>query len=50
LVNHIPHNQNKVYSGAFVTPENEDGDEVEYRIVGPDEFNVVDEKLSMDSP
>jgi len=27
-----------------------DGEEVEYRIVGPDEFNVVDGKLSMDSP
>ncbi|MCP3871940.1 MAG: transcription elongation factor GreB [Desulfobacteraceae bacterium] len=50
VVNHIPDDQDKVYFGAFVTLEDEEGDEVEYRIVGPDEFNVVDGKLSMDSP
>ena len=50
VVNRIPEDQDKVYFGAFVTLEDEDGKEVEYRIVGPDEFNVVDGKLSMDSP
>jgi len=50
VVNRIPEDQDKVYFGAFVTLEDEDGEEVEYRIVGPDEFNVVDGKLSMDSP
>jgi len=50
VVNRIPDDQNKVYFGAFVTLEDEDGEEVEYRIVGPDEFNVIDGKLSMDSP
>ena len=50
VVNHIPDDQDKVYFGAFVTLEDEEGEEVEYRIVGPDEFNVVDGKLSMDSP
>jgi len=50
VVNHIPDDKDKVYFGAFVTLEDEDGEEVEYRIVGPDEFNVVDGKLSMDSP
>jgi transcription elongation factor GreB len=49
-VDHIPEDQDKVYFGAFVTLEDEDGEEVEYRIVGPDEFNVGDGKLSMDSP
>lgn len=50
VVNHIPDDQDIVYFGAFVTLEDEEGEEVEYRIVGPDEFNVVDGKLSMDSP
>lgn len=50
VVNHIPEDQDKVYFGAFVTLEDEDGEKIEYRIVGPDEFNVVDGKLSMDSP
>ena len=50
VVNHAPDDQDIVYFGAFVTLEDEEGDEVEYRIVGPDEFNVLDGKLSMDSP
>jgi len=50
VVNRIPEDQDKVYFGAFVTLEDEDGEDVEYRIVGPDEFNIVDGKLSMDSP
>ena len=50
VANRIPDDQDKVYFGAFVTLEDEDGEEVEYRIVGPDEFNVVDGKISMDSP
>ncbi len=50
VVNSIPADQDKVYFGAFVTLEDEEGEEVEYRIVGPDEFNVADGKLSMDSP
>ncbi|MCP3921679.1 MAG: transcription elongation factor GreB [Desulfobacterales bacterium] len=51
VVDHIPDDQDIVYFGAFVTLEDiEEGDEIEYRIVGPDEFNVVDGKLSMDSP
>ena len=50
VVNSIPDDQDKVYFGAFVTLEDEEGEEVEYRIVGPDEFNVVDGKISMDSP
>jgi transcription elongation factor GreB len=50
VVNSIPDDQDKVYFGAFVTLEDEKGEEVEYRIVGPDEFNVAEGKLSMDSP
>lgn len=50
VVSRIPDDQDKVYFGAFVTLEDEEGEEVVYRIVGPDEFNVTDGKLSMDSP
>lgn len=50
VVNRIPDDQDIVYFGAFVTLEDEEGDEVEYRIVGPDEFNIAEGKLSMDSP
>lgn len=45
-----PSNQSKVFFGAYVTLENEQGVEAEYRIVGPDEFNLRENKLSMDSP
>ena len=50
VVDHIPDDRDVVYFGAFVTLEDEEGKEVEYRIVGPDEFNIDDGKLSMDSP
>ncbi len=50
VVDHIPDDQDIVYFGAMVTLEDEEGEEVEYRIVGPDEFNVIEGKLSMDSP
>lgn len=50
VVDRIPDDQNMVYFGAFVTIEDEEGEGVEYRIVGPDEFNIDDGKLSMDSP
>lgn len=45
-----PSNQNKVFFGAWVTVENIEGEEKTYRIVGPDEFNLSQHKLSMDSP
>lgn len=50
VVDRIPDNQNKVYFGAWVTVEEEDGSENTYRIVGPDEFDLSLGKLSMDSP
>ncbi len=50
VVDHIPDDQDIVYFGAMVTLEDEEGEEVEYRIVGPDEFNIIEGKLSMDSP
>lgn len=45
-----PKDNNSVFFGAWVTLEDDDGIEREYRIVGPDEFNLRENKLSMDSP
>ena len=45
-----PREQDRVFFGAWVTLEDDDGNETEYRIVGPDEFNLKENKLSMDSP
>lgn len=40
----------RVFFGAFVTLESEVGEEVEYRIVGPDESNADAGWISIDSP
>ena len=50
IVHDTPNNINKVFFGAWVTVEDEDGTEQTYRIVGPDEFDLSQNKLSMDSP
>ncbi len=42
--------RNKVFFGASVTLEKEDGEEVRYRIVGPDETNTRQGDISVDSP
>ncbi|MBY6187865.1 transcription elongation factor GreB [Marinobacter hydrocarbonoclasticus] len=42
--------EGKVYFGAWVELENDDGDKKRYRLVGPDEFNVKEGKVSIDSP
>jgi len=50
VVDQVPSDQSKVYFGAWVTLEDEAGEEQRYRIVGPDEFDLKQNKLSMDSP
>lgn len=50
IVDRAPNEQDKVFFGAWVTLEDEAGEEKEYRIVGPDEFDLKTGKLSMDSP
>lgn len=40
----------RVYFGAWVEVENDDGDLAEYRIVGPDEADPAQQAISMDSP
>jgi transcription elongation factor GreB len=50
VVNSIPSNPQQIFFGAMVTLESEDGCEICYRIVGPDEFNPETNAISMDSP
>lgn len=50
VVDTQPSDPSKIYFGAWVTLEDENGDTTEYRIVGPDEFDLRANKLSMDSP
>lgn len=50
VVSTPPTDTNKVYFGAYVTVEDSDGNSYEWRLVGPDEFDVSAGKLSCDSP
>ena len=50
VVQRAPDDTSKIFFGAWVTLEDEDGQEQRWRIVGPDEFNLGAGKLSMDSP
>ena len=50
VVSEKPGNQQQVFFGAWVTLENEDGDEVTYRIVGADEIDTSGGLISLDSP
>jgi transcription elongation factor GreB len=49
-VDQPPSDPNKVFFGAWVSLEAEDGKESRYRIVGPDEFDLAPDYISMDSP
>ena len=49
-VESMPDDQNRVFFGAWVTLEDGDGNQVVYRIVGPDEFAPDKGFISMDSP
>lgn len=46
----LPANPKQVSFGCWVTYEDEDGNERCYQLVGPDEFNVGEGKISIDSP
>jgi len=50
VVDRPPARHDKVFFGAWITLEDEDGATSRYRIVGPDEFDLKQGKLSMDSP
>lgn len=50
VVDNRPSDPDKVYFGAWVTVEDEDGVEARYRIVGPDELDLKQNLISIDSP
>lgn len=50
VISDTPDNIDVIFFAAWVTLENEKGDEVEYRIVGPDEIDHQKENISLDSP
>ena len=51
VVEHAPSHPDRVFFGAWVTLERGDsGDEVRYRIVGPDETDAALGHISIDSP
>ncbi|HLA30824.1 MAG TPA: transcription elongation factor GreB [Pseudomonas sp.] len=50
VVSSRPSDADKVYFGAWVTLEDEEGNESRYRIVGPDELELKLNLISIDSP
>ena len=50
IVDQPPSDPNRVYFGAWVKLEDDEGVAFEYRIVGPDEFDAAPSYISMDSP
>jgi transcription elongation factor GreB len=50
VVDQRPADPGKVYFGAWVTLEDENGDMARYRIVGPDEIDLKLNLISIDSP
>jgi len=50
VIDQTPADTGKIYFGAWVSLEDEEGKEQRWRIVGPDEFDLSQGRLSMDSP
>src|SRR5215470_4832208 len=50
IVTEPPSDPRRVFFGAWVTLESDEGTESLYRIVGPDEFDMAPGYISMDSP
>ncbi len=50
VVSERPADPNRVYFGAWVTLEDEDGEQARYRIVGPDELDPARQLISIDAP
>ena len=50
VVEQAPTDTRRVYFGAWVSLERDDGERLCYRIVGPDEIDAAPEYISMDSP
>ena len=50
IVDRAPTDTSRIYFGAWVRLETDRGETVEYRIVGPDEFDLGKGLISIDSP
>jgi transcription elongation factor GreB len=50
VVSRPPDDRSRVFFGAWVTVEDDEGQESELRIVGPDEIDPARRYISMDSP
>jgi len=50
VVSRPPDDRSRVFFGAWVRLEDEEGHEIEVRIVGPDEIDPARRHVSMDSP
>src|SRR3954471_19902752 len=50
VVDKPPSDRRRVFFGAWVTLEDDDGKEYRHRIVGPDEFDMAEGYISMDAP
>jgi transcription elongation factor GreB len=50
VVDRTPDNPRQIFFGAWVRLEDEDGNEHEYRIVGPDELDPAQGWISIDAP
>jgi transcription elongation factor GreB len=50
IVSQPPDDQDRIFFSAWVTLENDDGEELTYRIVGADEIDPKKQYISLDSP
>ena len=50
IIRPSPAQEGRVFFGAWVTVENEEGEEMRFQIVGPDEYDPKDNRISVDSP
>jgi transcription elongation factor GreB len=50
VVDEPPSDRSRVFFGAWITVEDEDGDAARYRIVGADELDTESGHISIDSP
>lgn len=50
VINTAPQDSSRIFFGAWVRLQNENQEKLEYRIVGPDEFDQNPEYISIDSP
>lgn len=50
IVDQPPADRHRIYFGAWVTVESDEGTQSRYRVVGPDEFDRQPGYISMDSP